>query len=652
MSEAALPPGADVLRRMHGTVQSEDALDWRFHLRSAIGGLSRPLAAPFRRVHVRALARGTCRIVERRRSATDAELVDELAALGPAMSLDRPFSDAVQRGLAIAALMSERTLGLAPFASQLAGAYVLLSGGLAEMETGSGKTLTAALAAITAARAGEKVHLITANDYLAERDRTELLPLYDAVRVRTGLIVHEIPRAERAPAYAADVVYTSNKEIAFDYLRDRIALGTAAGPVRLALEPVHRERPLSRSLTMRGLPFAIIDEADSVLVDECRTPLIISAEEPADPAWATDALELAGLLAEGRGYELDAEARKVTLSPAGRRRLAEEGERRGGIWRNSVRREHAARQAIAAERLFHRDEHYVVREDKVELVDEYTGRIAAERTLADGLHQLIEAKEGVAVSGRRVTRGRMTYQRFFRRYRRLAGMTGTAREVAGELSTIYGLGVVTVPSPFRCRRRRRLTRICRDDSAKWQRVVRRVRQLKRRGRPVLIATRTIRASQAVSTALETAGIDHVVLNAVQDAEEGSIIAEAGQAGRVTVATNMAGRGVDIKLQPAVRELGGLHVILTERHEAGRIDRQVMGRCSRQGDPGSVEVILAWSDPLVSTFGGWRARWRRGGVVAFERAQRRAERLHARARRDLLRQDQRRDEQLAFTGSPE
>lgn len=652
MSETALPPGLGILRRMSASATAELPIDWRFFLRRIIDRVVAPLLGPLLRLRIAAFA---LRVQAQRRAVAglaSEDIAFNLDVLRGRLSLNRPFSGAMARALALIAVLSERTVGLSPFASQIRGAAVLLSGGLAELETGAGKTLTAALAAIAAVHAGETVHLITANDYLAERDATELGPLYRASGVAVGLIVHKVPPESRGEAYACDLVYASNKEIAFDYLRDRITMGAEAGPIRLVLEPVHAARPRCRSLTMRGLPFAIVDEADSVLIDECRTPLIISADADRDPAWAHMALQLGDALADGQDYEVSAQERKVVLTADGKARLAQMGGELGGIWRNSLRREEAARQGLVARRFFLRDEHYLVRDDKVELVDEYTGRVAPDRALGEGLHQIIQAKEGVTVTGRRYTKGRITYQRFFRRYGRLAGMTGTAQEVAGELAAVYGLRVIWVRPQHRSRRRRWRTKIFGDEAAKWLRVARRAAKMVRQGRPVLIATRTIRASLAVSEALDAAGIEHVVLNAAQDEAEGKIIAEAGQAGRVTVATNMAGRGVDIKLGPGVAACGGLHVILTERHEAGRIDRQVAGRCGRQGEPGSVEAILSWEDLLVTVFGGWRGRWHYGGVHVFARAQERAERLHARARLDLLRHDQRRDEKLTFTGSVE
>ncbi len=650
MSDAALTPGIGTLRRM--AVAAEPPVDWRLPLRRAASRLAAPFATTLAGARLRAFAR---RVAWRRRALgtlEPEELGARLAGLRGALTLDRPLAPPVVNVLALLAELSRHTVGLDPFPAQIRGAGVLLSGGLAEMETGSGKTLTAALAAITAVHAGETVHLVTANDYLAERDADWLGPLYQAAGVSVGLIAHKVPPERRATAYACDVVYASNKEIAFDYLRARIALGTDSGPVRLAVEPVHAARPRAARLSMRGLPFAIIDEADSVLVDECRTPLIISANASPEPAWAHAALRLGDQLAEGRDYEVSEAERTVRLTPAGQVHLARLGDELGGIWHNAVRREEAARLALQARRFFRRDEHYLVRDARIELVDEYTGRVAPDRALGDGLHQVIEAKEGVPVTGRRYTKGRITYQRFFRRYRRLAGMTGTAREVAGEIAAVYGLPVIAVRPHYRSRRRRLPSRICSDEVSKWRRVAARARRMVRKGRPVLIATRTVRASEALSAVLDGLGIDHVVLNAAQDDAEARTIAEAGQPGRVTVATNMAGRGVDIRLAPGVARSGGLHVILTERHEASRIDRQVQGRCGRQGDPGSHEAILSWEDPLVTVFGGWRARWGIGGIDTFARAQRRAERLHARARLDLLRHDRRREEMLNFTGSVE
>ncbi len=467
---------------MYSANDRDTSIDWRYNLRWASGAMSGPVIRFA--LHYRA-ARFARRVGRRRVALRDLDV----ARLGTALQAergrvrpDRLTGRTAVRAMALVAELSHCVLGLDPFPMQIRGAAVLLSGGVAEMPTGSGKTLTAALASVTAALSGFKVHVITANDYLAERDATELGPLYEAAGISIGLITRAVPQSERPSAYRRDVVYASNKEIAFDYLRNRIALGADSGRIRTTLEPLHRRNARSALMTMYGLPFAIVDEADSVLIDECRTPLIISANAEPDPEAPAITLSFGDALEEAVDYVVEDRQRTVQLTDRGRCRLDALGEEAGGIWRNGVRREKAARQGIVARRFFHRDVHYIVRDERVELIDEYTGRVAVDRALGDGLHQVIEAKEGVQVSGRRFTQGRITYQRFFRRYRRLVGMTGTAREVTGELRTVYGVHVIPLRPHHRTRRAFRGNRIYWTERTKWQRMVKRVRRMGRRGK--------------------------------------------------------------------------------------------------------------------------------------------------------------------------
>lgn len=648
----ATGPSAALVRRMYGSNRSEFPINWAFHIRRAFAALTKPLT----RVLFDRKFQSFTEEVELYRTElediSEREVIRRLCALRGTLSVDAPLSPEMRAALALMARLSHFKLGQDPFPSQIHGAAVLISGGLAEMETGAGKSLTAALAAGIAVLAGEQVHLITVNDYLANRDAEVFSPLYKAIGISVGLITREVPPDQRTPVYGRDLIYATNKEIAFDYLRNRILMGAQTGPIGLTLEGLESDRSRARRMTMKGLPFAIVDEADSVLVDECRTPLIISADGKPDPDWAHTALQLGQNLGEGDDFEIDVRERRVTLTVKGKKKLHDLGEDLGGVWRNDIRREQAARQAVSALNLFKLDEHYVINEDKVELVDEYTGRIAEDRALGDGLHQLLQAKENVTVTGQRHTQGRITYQRFFRRYSRVAGMTGTANEVASELSAIYGLRVFPIKPHHPSIRSYLPSRVFETEGEKWSAVAAETERLSRLGRPVLVATRTVKGSQGLSNVFTDIGLEHVVLSATQNAEEGDIIAKAGQAGQVTIATNMAGRGVDIELGEGVNERGGLQVILTERHEAGRIDRQVQGRCARQGDNGSVVSYLSWEDPLVTIFGDSLQACKLGGDYAFRYAQLRAERLHARARLDLLKQDQRRDEKLTFTGSAE
>jgi preprotein translocase subunit SecA len=571
---------------------------------------------------------------------------------------------AVARAFAVVRETATRTIGQRHFDVQLIGGLILLRGMVAEMDTGEGKTLTATLPAATAALAGLPVHIITVNDYLAARDAEALRPLYEALGLTVGVIVGGLDPDSRRAAYACDITYCTNKEITFDYLKDRITLGGRPSKLQLHVERLAGAGGRMRKLLLRGLHYAIVDEADSVLVDEARVPLIISGGQGEAPAQKLyhEALELARQLEAGRDYEITTRHRMVELMDDGRARLAALVQPLGGLWTGQQRREELATQALTALHLFERDIHYLVKDGKVQIVDEFTGRVSADRSWERGLHQLIEVKEEVEVTNRTEPLARISYQRFFRRYLLLAGMTGTAREVADEMWAVYRLPVRRVPTNRPVVRRPLPDRLYATVDAKWSAIVEHIARLHAEGRPVLVGTRSVAASEHLSGLLTASGITHEVLNARQDRGEAEIVAQAGERGRVTVATNMAGRGTDIKLGEGIREMGGLHVIATERHEAGRIDRQLFGRCGRQGDPGSYEVITSLQDELVRTFGGGLGRlaarsvaglgptWADpvGGLVV-RRAQRVAERLHSRMRRELLRYDEQLEATLAFAG---
>ena len=625
-----------------------------------------PLARWARQRRVRA-ARLVPLVAEHGRAldgVSDRALREAAQALRPALRRDGFSEDLVARVFALVREAAWRTLEQRHFDVQLIGGQVLLAGMVAEMDTGEGKTLTATLAASAAALAGIPVHIVTVNDYLASRDAAWMGPIYRALGLQVGTVVHGMAPPERRAAYGCDVTYCTNKELAFDYLRDRIVLRGRPSRLQLQLERLVSGEARAARLVLRGLHFAIVDEADSVLVDEGRTPLIISAPgSSAEQRLYETALGLADQLVADADFTVDTVERSVRLTPGGLARLDELAAPLGGVWAGRLRREELARLALVARRLFHRDRHYLVRDRRVQIIDEYTGRLMPDRSWERGLHQLIEVKEGVAVTAPHETLARISYQRFFRRYLRLAGMTGTAREVAGELWAVYGLPVVRVPTNRPSRRMIQPERVYRSAEARWVAVVERVRALHAAGRPVLVGTRSVEASEELAARLAAAGLPHRVLNARQDVEEAQIIAEAGQPGRITVATNMAGRGTDIRLAPAVVELGGLHVIATERHDAGRIDRQLFGRCGRQGDPGTAEALVSLDDDLVRSHGGvWRRLVRPGGQsssrpsllagLAVRQAQRAAERAHGRMRRDLLRFDQQMDSTLAFSGPGE
>jgi preprotein translocase subunit SecA len=578
---------------------------------------------------------------------------------------DPGFPDALTgRAFALIRELSGRILGKRHFDVQLVGGFAMIKGMFAQMATGEGKTLTATLVAGTAGLAGVPIHVVTVNDYLARRDAELMRPLYAALGLSVGIVVSGQSTEERREAYAQDITYCTNKELTFDYLRDRMALGQTVGDLALKMESLHSSSPRVRQLRLRGLHFALVDEADSVLVDEARTPLIISGATNAaiDAPTVAAALQLAAEMKSGEDFHVSGEDRRIYLTASGQSRVEAFAHSRAGHWRSAVSREELARQALAALHLFHAGEHYVVTDRKVRIVDEYTGRIMPDRLWSDGLHQMIEYKEGCELSSRRDTLARITYQRFFRRYGRLCGMSGTLQPVAAELWRVYRVPVATIPTAKPVKRIHRPDVVTATSDEKWRRILARVRTLNETGVPVLIGTRSVASSERASAMLKAASLPHQVLNATQDTREAEIVAEAGQRGRITIATNLAGRGTDIHLGEGVEALGGLHVIMTERHDARRIDLQLAGRAGRQGQAGAFESILSLEDALMDAehgvalsglakmatriLGAWAGRG------AADYAQRRAERLHARMRADLLRSDTWQMKTLAFTGRSE
>ncbi len=568
------------------------------------------------------------------------------------------------RAFALIRELSDRTLQLRHYDSQLMAGWVMLQGQLAEMETGEGKTLAATLAAATAALAGIPVHVITVNEYLVERDAKGMGPLYRALGLTVGYVTQSMAPEERRAGYACDITYCTNKQVAFDYLRDRLLLGNNRSKLRLQLESAYADNNRLGQFLLRGLCFAIVDEADSVLIDEARTPLILTRniDCATEHAAYRQALKLAQELEKGRDFFLGAARCGVQLSLAGQQKLAGLRLSKEGLWRNARWREELVRQALHALLLLHKDRDYLVHEDKVLIIDANTGRTMPDRSWERGLHQLVEAKEGCPLTEAREQLGRLTYQRFFRRYLRLGGMTGTAREVSSELWSVYGLRVQRVPLHRPSRRRELPSRICPQAGEKWAAGIASVTEMQAQGRPVLIGTGSVADSELLSRKLTAAGIAHRVLNARQDRGEAEIVAAAGKQRQVTVATNMAGRGTDIPLADGVAELGGLHVIAACRNDAKRIDRQLSGRCARQGDPGSHQTILSLEDELIrqncrstlikflsfqTTKGGLFQR--KLNLYIIRRAQRKIERRHREARRAMLKQDRQTGRLLAFSG---
>jgi len=593
-------------------------------------------------------------------------LEEETREIGHHLRRDGFSEDVVWRAFAIVREQSSRTLGMRHFESQLLGGWQLLLGKLVEMETGEGKTLTATLPAAAAALSGIPVHVVSVNDYLTARDAESMRPLYEALGLRVGVVVEDMETEERIAAYRADITYVTNKQLAFDFLRDRLTLAAGREELRLRFESLVQPDSHASRLLLRGLGFAIVDEADSILIDEARTPLILSAVQDESGAGELyeQALEIAGDLEAGRDYRVLAAESRVALTDVGRDLVAERAEALGGLWKGQRRREELTGQALLVLHVFLRDQQYLVRDGKIQVIDEYTGRVMADRAWGRGIQQMIEAKEGVPLTGVREPLARISYQRFFRRYLHLSGMTGTAAEVAGELRATYGLKFARVPTHKPRQRLDLGERVLPTTEEKWRSVVDRVTELSDAGRPVLVGTRSVAASEAVSDALALRGRAHQVLTAKQDEGEAEIVARAGERGCITVATNMAGRGTDIPLAEGIDALGGLAVVLTERHDAARIDRQLAGRSGRQGDPGSFEAILSLEDAVVVTHGrGWLRRiakpfdpdsamGRRICHWVVRRAQRRAENLHRRIRREVQQADREIADTLAFSGRGE
>lgn len=566
------------------------------------------------------------------------------------------------RSFAVVREASLRTLGMRHHDVQLIGGWALLQGMIAEMETGEGKTLVATLAACTAAAAGASVHVITVNDYLAERDAEQNGPLYKFFSLRVGVIVQGMTPEQRRAEYACDVVYVSNKEVVFDYLKDRIATGEAlAMHYQLRQMYAADQQP---NVLLRGLHVAIVDEADSILVDEARTPLIISETRPDEHGGDLyhTALERAGRMVRGEHFDITAH-HEVWITSKGEQFMREVTADLSGVWTSSLWRSELLQKALTALWCYQRDQHYIVLEGKIEIVDEFSGRVMPDRSWESGLHQMIEAKEGCEITGQRKTLSRMTYQRFMGRYLLLCGMTGTAAEVKTELRRVYDLEVFKIPTHLPSKRQRLANRCWLTTDERWQAVAERAVELSQSGSAVLIGTRSVEASENLSARFHEQGINHAVLNARNDKEEAETVAQAGQPGRITVATNMAGRGTDIKPAEEVSRKGGLYVILTEFHESARVDRQLFGRCARQGQPGRVEAMVSLEDDLFGRFAplllgiSMRILIRRGAIppwllnMLVNYAQRAAEKHNAGIRTSTLKQDRKLQSLLAFSGKP-
>jgi preprotein translocase subunit SecA len=574
-------------------------------------------------------------------------------ASGEVRRLGRRWPEAFPAVLPLLVEASDRQLGMRPFPVQIMGALGLGQGRLVEMATGEGKTLTIALTATVAGWVRRPCHVITANDYLAERDARNMARLYEFCGVRAGFVTATMSAAERSQQYACDIVYTTSKELVADFLRDRLALGPLHPAPRRAIRNLLKASSPAAPLVTRGLFTAIVDEADNLLIDEAVTPLIISRQQ--ENAALRDACRLSARLAEqlkpDADYRLDEDFKDVHLTDAGRHRLEELAPDYSGLYQNASWLAELVLQALRARHYYVRGKHYVVQENAIVIVDEFTGRLMPGRSWRLGLHQAVEAKEGLEISAPAEALARLSFQRFFRLFRHLSGITGTAREAADEFWSSYELPFTSVPPNRPCLRVAWPTRYFVTAEEKWSAIVQEIQEVHATGRPVLVGTRSVTASEALAERLQECGLVFTLLNAIRHREEAGIILRAGEQYVLTIATNMAGRGTDIRLGPGVAERGGLHVILTEPHESGRIDRQLQGRAGRQGDPGSARTFVSLEDEVVARFlpaalrGVLRhaqtwpeplrsALWRGGLRIAQHRAQRRA--WHQ--RRAVTRQD--------------
>jgi preprotein translocase subunit SecA len=599
---------------------------------------------------------------------SDAELSLHLRKMRPAVSraLRQSRSNRKVVALAFAAIRecADRTLKQRPFDVQILAAWAMLNGTIAEMRTGEGKSLTATLAAGALALGGVSAHVITVNDYLAQRDYDSFAPLYHALGLTVGLVLEGQTPDQRRRAYSCDVVYCTAKEIVFDYLRDRGTLRARPGNLARKVDRILAgDGAPAGGPVMRGLMAAIIDEADSVLIDQACTPFILSGgiTHPGglDPELLRMAMAAARNLTLGRDFRVLARHRIAELTDAGRDVLSETLAEVKGPLSVAAIREHAATQALNALYVFERDRDYLIESEKIKIIDESTGRVMEDRTWSEGLHQMVELKEEVPMTHLFETTARITLQKFFRRYIRLGGMTGTARSAARELWDVYGMRVSRIPTRLPDQRLWEAVEIYATSALKRAAITRCVQGLQARGVPMLIGVKTVGGSQEVSKALD--GMAHQVMNAHNLMEEAAIIALAGAAGTVTVATNMAGRGTDIKLAPEARAAGGLHVVLTELHDSRRVDLQLSGRCGRQGDPGRVIHILSLHDDIMARRGGamravasWSLRVGLSCITMafFRYCQAREEARQAQTRVDLLTRERQRDVQLAISGYTE
>lgn len=531
---------------------------------------------------------------------SDEQLQAKTPEFGKRLEKGETLDDLLPEAFATAREGAKRVLGLYPFRVQIIGGIALHYGNIAEMMTGEGKTLTATLPVYLNALTGKGVHVVTVNEYLSSRDESEMGQLYKWLGLTVGLNLNSMSADEKRDAYNCDVTYSTNSELGFDYLRDNMV--------------VYKDQ-----MVQRPLNYAIIDEVDSILIDEARTPLIISGQAEQANSEYIRADRFVKTLTEDKSdddadddedhgdYKIDWPTKTINLTNQGIKKACEHFGLKNLYDIDNQVLVHHIDQALRANYIMLKDIDYVVQNGEVMIVDSFTGRVMEGRRYSDGLHQAIEAKEGVKIQEESKTQATITYQNFFRMYKKLAGMTGTAKTEEEEFREIYNMEVITIPTNRPIARKDLPDILYPTLDSKFEAVVKEIKERHAKGQPVLVGTVAIESSERLSKMLDQAGIPHAVLNAKNHAKEAEIIMNAGQRGAVTIATNMAGRGTDIKLGPGVKELGGLAVIGTERHESRRIDNQLRGRSGRQGDPGVTRFYLSLEDDLMKRFGGDRVK---------------------------------------------
>ncbi|WP_456277664.1 preprotein translocase subunit SecA [Bacillus sp. AK128] len=580
------------------------------------------------------------------------KIVEQVEVLGPDLQKisdeelrlkTAEFKGRVEAGETLEAILPEafavvreaavRVLGMRPFPVQIMGAVALHEGNIAEMKTGEGKTLTSTLPVYLNALSGKGVHIVTVNEYLATRDATEMGKLYEFLGLSVGLNLNGLTREQKIEEYAKDITYSTNNELGFDYLRDNMVL--------------YKEQ-----MVQRPLNYAVIDEVDSILIDEARTPLIISGSARKSTGFYLQANGFVRTLKTEEDYTYDVKTKAVQLTEEGITKAEKAFNIENLFDLNNVTILHHINQALKAHASMHRDTDYVVQDEEVVIVDSFTGRLMKGRRYSDGLHQAIEAKEGLEIQNESMTLATITFQNYFRMYEKLSGMTGTAKTEEEEFRNIYNMSVVAIPTNLPIARDDKPDLIFKSIDGKFRAVVEHIDELHQKGQPVLIGTVAVETSELIAKYLTKKGIKHNVLNAKNHEREAEIIAGAGQRGAVTIATNMAGRGTDIKLGEGVKDLGGLAVVGTERHESRRIDNQLRGRSGRQGDPGLTQFYLSMEDELMRRFGSdnMRAMMERLGMDdsqpieskivsrAVESAQKRVEGNNFDSRKQLLQYD--------------